>query len=246
MTTGPELFGRYAFPPNALGYCGPADSELTKGIATIDVSRELARVVQQFDGAWPYLELIGGCTGLDPLDRRVVEAYWIGNDLLDGLDALTWGNSVDDRFRARAGGNWESVESGIGDGVPNHAFHVFCVYPWVGLLRSGHADHALNVLDRCRIRWGTVESVAGSRTSVRSRPLTWDGEILGLGEPVVEVVSDIVGRQQHNPGSVVSLHWDYICDAIDGRQLGHLQRQTSAHLEIVNRSRRHLERVIER
>ena len=88
--------------------------------------------------------------------------------------------------------------------------------------------------------------MAGSRTTVRSRPLTWDGETLGLGEPDVEVVSDTVGGRRHKPGSVVSMHWDYICDALDGRQLGHLQRQTSAHLEIVNRSRRDLERVIER
>ena len=26
MTAGPILFARYAYPPNALGYCGPADS----------------------------------------------------------------------------------------------------------------------------------------------------------------------------------------------------------------------------
>jgi ABC-type polar amino acid transport system ATPase subunit len=47
---------------------------------------EVTRVVQQFEGAWPYLEVIGGLAGLDPLDARVVEAYWIGNGLIDGID----------------------------------------------------------------------------------------------------------------------------------------------------------------
>ena len=42
--------------------------------------RGLRALAQQFAGAWPYLELIAPATGLaDPLDRRVVEAYWVGS-----------------------------------------------------------------------------------------------------------------------------------------------------------------------
>ena len=37
-----------------------------------------------FEGAYPYLELIASENGIaDPLDARVVEAYWLGNDLLE-------------------------------------------------------------------------------------------------------------------------------------------------------------------
>ncbi len=246
MTSGPDLFSRYAFPPNVLGYCGPSDAGLTEGLAGTEARRELAHIIEQFEGAWPYLELIGGLSGLDPLDTRVVEAYWIGNDLLDRVDTLTWGNSVDDRFRARAGSGWSTVETGIVDGAPNHAFHVFCVYPWVGLLQSGYADHALGVIDRCRIRWGTVEACSGSDVIVRCPPLTWDGEVLALGEPVVETVAGSLGSTGYQPGAVVSLHWEYVCEQLDARQLGHLQRQTSRHLSIVNGSRRDLAGVLER
>ena len=246
MMTGPELFAQYAFPPNVLGYCGPADSGLTEGLAASGAVGELAHVVVQFEGAWPYLELIGGRSGLDPLDPRVVEAYWIGNELLDGFDTLTWGNSVDERFRARSGSNWSTVESGIADGAPNHAFHVFCVYPWVGLLRSGYADHALEVIDRCRIRWGTVEACVGRDLIVNSIPLVWDGATLSLGEPRLETVAGSIGSTVYQPGAVVSLHWDYVCEELGPRQLGHLQRQTSRHLSIVNGSRRDLAGVLER
>lgn len=245
MTTGPELFGKYAFPPNALGYCGPADSKLTRGLTSGEESTEFVQVVQQFEGAWPYLELIGGLSGLDPLDPLVVEAYWIGNGLLDGFDMLTWGNSLDDRFRQRAGSRWSTVEFGITAGAPNHAFHVFCVYPWVGLLRSGYAEHALEVIDRCRIRWGTVESRVGLDVAVKSRPLIWDGTTLALGESRVENVIGSLATTTLRPGAIVSLHWDYVCEELDQGQLSHLQRQTLRHLSIVNGSRRELAGVLE-
>ena len=51
---------------------------------------EIARRARQFDGAWAYLESIARAAGIaDPLDERVVEAYWIGNDLLDRVDPGT-------------------------------------------------------------------------------------------------------------------------------------------------------------
>ncbi len=237
MTAGAELFARYAFPPNVLGYCGPdgqswADTIEGDGDGGGAVA-EATRVVQQFEGAWPYLEIIGGLAGLDPLDERVVEAYWIGNDLIDGIDVLTWGNSIDERFRGRAGQAWTALSDTIPEGRPNHAFHVFCVYPWVGLLRSGHADHALEVIDRCRIRWGRVVTTQGADVIVESRHLTWDGTDLGLGEPGTETVQRTTGGPPVRPGDLVSLHWHHLCDVIDDRQVARLRAETARHLRLV-------------
>src|SRR5690242_20609398 len=81
--SGPVLFARYAFGPNRLGYCGPeAVTELfEEGTAGHD-DRALRELARGFEGAWPYLELIASANGLaDPLDRWVVEAYWLGNEL---------------------------------------------------------------------------------------------------------------------------------------------------------------------
>src|SRR5512141_849475 len=79
-TNGAILFARYAYPPNELGYCGPPDHkallEYGSGQAFDPGLVELAR---GFAGAWPYLEFIAAQTGIrTPLDRRVVEAYWLG------------------------------------------------------------------------------------------------------------------------------------------------------------------------
>src|SRR4029450_6228176 len=134
--SGPVLFARYAFPPNHHGYCGPADSAgfLQLGVAGDD--RGLRAMAREFAGAWPYLELIAHGTGLeDPLDRRVVEAYWVGSHRLDRIGVRAIGDSMEHRFRRKTGPLFGSLTEGVlAGGVPHHSFAVFCIYPWVGLL----------------------------------------------------------------------------------------------------------------
>lgn len=235
--SGPSQFARFALPPNAYGYCGPADLDLVAElVAAGDTAvEEMRAVAQQFEGAWPYLQFISDTAGGDPLSADVVEAYWIGNNLLRDIDTLAWGNSVEDRFRPRAGDRWRVLSDGIVGGVPNHAFHVFCVYPWVGLLRAGYADNALEVIDQCRIRWGTVVEVIGPDVLVRSQPLAWDGRVISHGAERVEHVRiPIDDGSELQSGDLVALHWDYVCQVLSPRQHQHLVRYHDRHLAIAN------------
>jgi hypothetical protein len=239
---GPVLFARYAFPPNSHGFCGPADSGglFEYGVAGRD-DGGLRAMARQFAGAWPYLQLIAGATGLrDPLDRRVVEAYWVGSPRLDLVGTRAVGNSMEDRFRAMTGSRFATLSEGVlAGGVPHHSFAVLCVYPYTGLLTDRRkAPHALTVLDRCRIRWGRVLAVHGDRVEVESRPLVWDGQALSLGdagtETVVQSVDGVGMVGGVAPGDWVSLHWEWVCDRLTERQVGRLRRYTERHLAIVN------------
>jgi len=139
--SGPVLFARYAFGPNRLGYCGPdAADELLAEAARQTDDRALRELARSFEGAWPYLELIARANGLaDPLDRRVVEGYWLGNDLIGRIPSGVLADSLDRRFQGRLRpSEWRWLAAAPGDGaVPVHAFHVLDVFPRVGLLRSG-------------------------------------------------------------------------------------------------------------
>jgi hypothetical protein len=241
LTSGATLFARYAYPPNELGYCGPPDSRaLLHYGAAGQVDRGLVQLAEGFSGAWPYLEFIAGATGIRaPLDRRVVEAYWLGGGLLDTIDMQEFGSSLLDRFRKRAGKGWGYLAEAIPAGaVPNHSFHVFGVYPWVGLLRTGRADTPLEHLEKCRIRWGQVVSTDGDQVTVLSRPLSYDGTDIGLGERRLETARraiDGVGfLDPFRPGEWVSLHWGWVCDRLSRRQLQLLQRSTMRQFEITN------------
>jgi hypothetical protein len=251
---GPGLFARYAYPPNALGYCGPGDPDgLLEEGAAFDPSmggdargeiraatREIADRARSFEGAWPYLELIAVANRIrDPLDRRVVEAYWVGNSLLDAVTPSLLGGSIESRFRPRTGRAWEKlVEVFPAASRPHHSFHVFAIYPWVGLLRTGHVDEPLRVLDQCRVRWGLVEEVHGDVALVRSRPLTWEGGKLGYGPARLETATvarsglGFVGGLR--PGEWVSLHWDWISDRLTKRQRESLAHYSALSLAAVN------------
>ena len=240
-TSGPYLFARFAYPPNELGYCGPADAQAM--LEQLDSDRQdeaLRAAASRFEGAWPYLQLIAAANRLtDPLDRRVVEAYWVGNTLLDRVDAGLLAGSLEDRFRSRVGQRLERLVAPVPAGArPHHNFHVFGVYPWLGLIRSGVVDRPLYVLDRCRIRWGRVESVQGEEAIVSSRPLDWDGRVLSLGEPRLEHVRAAADGHALATtlatGDWCALHWDWVCAPLTRRQLDELRRRTRQTLDVVN------------
>lgn len=241
LDAGALLFGRYAFPPNDLGYCGPdrAD-ELLDRVSSGASGPGLEEVVRAFEGAWPYLELIGECLGRAPLDPLVVEKYWLGGDALQRCGGAAFARSLEERFRPRLTRlEFERFVAAVAaGGTPHHNFHVFAVYPWVGLLRDGHVDGPLAVLDRCRIRWGQVLSVDGDTAVVESRRLEWDGRLLSLAPPTPEVVHVRRGGRalasDVRPGGWVSMHWDWICDWIGPVRITRLRNATSHELAAVN------------
>jgi hypothetical protein len=238
-TPGPVLFARYAYPPNALGYCGPSDAEALRECAALGVDApELHALARRFEGAWPYLTLIASATGRpDPLDAAVVEAYWLGNPLLERIPASLLASNLDDRFAARAGRHRDELEAlaRLG-GRAHHNFHVFAVYPWVGMLRAGYAEAPLRVLNSCRVRWGRVTALDGAGTAtVASRPLWWDGKGLCLAPPAKERVR-VDASLRVRVGDDVALHWDWLCDVLDARRLARLRHYTATQLRLVNQA----------
>jgi hypothetical protein len=242
MTSGPVTFARYAYPPNALGYCGPDDAASVLGYAAAGVGDAgLVALARQFAGAWPYLTLIAGSNGrADPLDAAVVEAYWLGNPLLERVSPGLFAAHLEDRFRRRIGHSFGDLAAlAIRGGRAHHNFHVFAVYPWVGLLRAGRSAEPMRVLDSCRIRWGRVLGVHEGLVDVESQPLRWNGRELLLGAPRVERATAVGPLTPGlRAGDMVSLHWDWVCDVLDARQLAALRGYTASQLRLVNRALR--------
>lgn len=241
MTPGGVRFVRYAYPPNALGYCGPDDhlALFEYGTQRVD-DGGLRALARDFDGAWPYLELIAHSNHLDPLDEAVVESYWIGNGLLNRVVITEFGNSMEDRFRARTGPSWDAViDAVIAGAKPHHGFHVFCVYPWVGLMRTGSVSQPLRVLDQCRIRWGTVVEVGDDTAVVESQPLILQGDRLSLGPRGLETA--VWAADGHgftsplSPGDLVSMHWGWICEQLSPSGASTLARETVFAMGLANR-----------
>ena len=221
MCPGVELFARYAHAPNALGFCGPSS-----GVAGSEA--QVRAAARRFSGAWPYLQVLARLTGTDdPLDHRLVEAYWLGRDL--GVDHARFGEELLAVIGPQAGHYWTHLTPELlATGSPDHGFHVFGVYPWSRLLGAG--PEPLHVLDSCRIRWGVVVARDGTWIEVSASHLTWDGAVLGLADPEVERIPGANVQVDVEVGDQVALHWEWLCDHLTDAQRDALERSTRREL----------------
>ncbi|WP_067473167.1 DUF6390 family protein [Nocardia amamiensis] len=233
---GAEMFARYAYEPNRLGYCGPPDAAALR-----DGSDEQVRAVaRRFSGAWPYLQVMATMTGIaDPLDRRLVESYWLGGGVGAALDPAGFTAELLALLGPVAGGYWTHLTPQLAEEAgANHCFHVFGVYPWSRLLGHGH-EYPLHVLDSCRITWGTVLDRTGNEIALRCRRLGWDGQRLALSPETVQPVPIRVHGYAAVPdvsvGEWVAVHWGRLCGRLDDVQVRGLEAGTTRQLEVTNR-----------
>lgn len=234
---------RYAFGPNRLHYCGPdASNEIRSYINESASDPGLEGLLAQFQTMFPYLRHIAEANAIrDPFDSRVVEAYWIGNELLDNISQqkfyrhLVEGQEIKKKIGARS---FALVAEKIGQGaVPHHSFHVLDIWRRTGQLDR---EHTLEGMDECRVSWGRVKNVNGPSITVTAEPLRYANGKLFLGAPAekklarrLEAEYDI---EQIKPGDVVSIHWSVPCEVITERQAAMLRKYTLRHLSLANRT----------
>jgi hypothetical protein len=238
-TSGLLLFIRYAFMPNHLGYCGGNENEvLLEHAVEGRPDPRLAPLLGKFTGAVPYLRTIAAANGIgDPFDPRVVEAYWIGNELLDGVEAGDLYRALEERFGRHlpAKVRDQVLRKPPSGAKPYHLFHVLDVY------RHLEADSVgMAAMENCRISWGQVKEVDGASVTVDRRPLTMAGGKLALGQARAErVLRSFEGRGFADtlaPCDWVSIHWGWICETLDARRLANLRRASAAALALANQT----------
>jgi hypothetical protein len=234
--SGALLFARFAAPPNSLGYCGGDDHRtLVELLAAGLDGPELVRLCRAFEGAWPYLRLIATSADLaDPLDPRVVEAYWIGNRLLDRVTPAAFAADLERRFKprtARAEWPW-LVDKPVDGSLPHHSFHVLEVMPRIGLLRAGHVAAILPSMEQCLIRPARVIASDPNGLIVETRPLVMVDGRLTFGPPVVQGIRD--GQVAVAPDDVIAIHWGWSCGRLTPRQSHRLRSITALAMRRAN------------
>jgi hydrogenase maturation factor len=239
VSSGLLLFIRYAFMPNHLGYCGGNENELLlERAATGKPDPRLTPLLTKFTGALPYLRSIAAANGIgDPFDARVVEAYWVGNDLLAGVEAGDLYKTLEDRFGPDLPRQLrEQVLRKPPQGAkPFHLFHVVDVYRHLERETVGMA-----AMDSCRISWGRVRTVEDASLVVDRQPLVMREGRLALGEAQPErVLRSLDGlgfATDVGVGDWVSIHWGWACEVLDQRRLANLRRWSSVHLTLANQT----------
>lgn len=239
------LCAKYSSAPNFFGYCGPDENETLVGDVSAQRSqKEISSILREFETLYLYLRLISYENNVaDPFDRRVVEAYWVGNRLLDTIPNVDYDALLKERF---------SLEKKIGSqkymGIrqkvlksrlyPHHSFHVFNIFK-----RTGHdpSFHTLRTMDECRIGWGKVieKREKAKNIVVETRPLEMENNLLRLGEPKPKTLHhDYRGKTLLTgvrKGDWVSFHWGFVCDTLTPIQLRNLRYYTQKSIEFYNK-----------
>lgn len=230
------MFARYAYAPNALGYCGPPLGATLRDGSVADV-RAAAR---KFSGAWPYLRVLSRLTGIaDPLDYRLVEAYWLGGGVGTDVEPGRFFDELLAIIGPQAGRYWSHLTPELAhEAAGNHCFHVFGVYPWTRFLGRGLDEHPLSVLDSCRITWATVVSRTGDAVEVSRQSLIWDGEALALAAPSSQLLDVWADGYSAVPdvsvGEEVAVHWGRLCGRLPPEQVVALAESTHRQLRVTN------------
>ena len=232
---------RYAFGPNRLHFCGPdANREIWDYVNDGFTDFGLQKLLQGFEALYPYLIHIATQSGIsDPFDPRVVEAYWLGNNLLRRIEKRALHRHLTDTFRLQdkyPGKPFRDLETRIGEGLlPNHNHHVLNV---PHAMRGATAEGDVSFMDSCRVSWGQVKAVSGPSITVEYEPLWRVGDTLTLGEPIQK---KLVRRLEADydfdmltPGQYVSIHWDIPCEIITPQEVAKLRRHTFEAIHLAN------------
>lgn len=166
-----QLASRFSLAPNSLGYCG-RDSATERFVSCIQkgncefVEEEL----RKFIVLHPYYKTLANITKLPIISYELIEAYWIGNTLLDQASLEHYGwllkafkeQGVPDSHIAELKKNPPPVF------IPNHLFQVL----YIGVGRaSGAVPFNIESINNCMIRWGTVEKIESTTITAKLHSL---------------------------------------------------------------------------
>ena len=233
--SGPKLAALYGLIPNKLGFCGPKQELLKKFISGELSVSEILPTLEKFEAAYAYYQLIARKNGIgSPFNKKVVEAYWLGNELLEKITVDDLRHFILEKFTkpgllskteaARRAKNIPHFSK------PHHSFHVMVL----GAV-TGSVDFTGNtkLKDICRVGWGRVIKVKNKnekgktgKITVSYAPLT-GAKTIEFGKPKRK---DIIWDKDLLPsievGDWVSFHWNYAIQKLNEENIVNLYKYT--------------------
>lgn len=232
---------RYAFMPNKLSFCGPDKNKDLFGYCSYQKTDQgLNLILKDFQVMYPYLRMIASSNKIkDPFDKRVIEAYWIGNSLLENISKskLYWHLLDKQKLKKKLNRKLlKKVISKIPLGAkPHHSFHVLSVWKRTGNLG---VYHMVKTMDLCRISWGEVMEIGDFNLKVRYKPLVLLADKLGFGSfvehNITYKINDSGFVNDLNVGDWISFHWNFVCEKLNLNQVANLEKYTKESIKIVN------------
>lgn len=235
--SGARLATLYSLMPNRLGFCGPQEGcvygKLRKFLLGEISEKEIRKILSKFEASYAYYKLIARKNDIrDPLNKKVVEAYWLGNKLLEKVNAEDVKKMILKDFVKP---NLLSQETAIQrialipkNSKAHHSFHVFILGSVTG--RVDFKDVKLR--DICRPGWGKVISMKGDKVLVEYEPLAEKSGKIKFGKKKRKYINwDRKLVPDISLGDWVSFHWDFLAQKLKKENIKNLEKYTKSNLK---------------
>ena len=242
--SGLKLAAIYGYPPSKLGFCGLGTR---KNLTTINnylggkkgLESKVRQILSTFEAAFSYYQLIAQKNSIkDPFDQGVVEAYWLGNELLENVtgedlrklvltDFVRPGLLKPEQAKTKADLIKKTTRA-------HHSFHVL----FIGSI-TGRIKLVGKLVDICRVSWGKVKDVGPKSILVSYKPLIdMDGKY-SYGPRVDQALTwEKSNRLDLQKGKVVSFHWGKVCQILTRGQKENLIKYTKQNINTFNARRK--------
>lgn len=231
----------YAFGPNRLHYCGPdKNREILAYMRNKTSNPGLESLLKSFQTMYPYLRHIAWSNNIkDPFNEKVIEAYWIGNDLLDAINKKRFYCYLleDLEIKKKIGIKpFDAIIKKLRQGaVPHHSFHVINI--WLQRSSKSHEEILQNI-ELCRISWGKVLDIDGPNIAIETEPLLIENKTLVFGKPIVKKITRGLDAnyeiEQLKIDDIITTHWGVPCEVISNEQVKMLRKYTERHIKLVS------------
>jgi hypothetical protein len=222
----------YSIPPNSLGYCGPKESqqafkEFLAGPSP-ENSEKAQACLRRFYALFPYLELIARENGRQPFDSLVIEAYWLGNSLLENIRFKETQKTI---LGLQKHGLPKSIAekkaSELPEGMkPHHSMHVL----YVNFINP-KVRPAIQNLSSCLVQWAEVKEASEKTPLAKGMELFAESGQLKLREKTKKIQNPF--GLELKPKGLVSVHWNQAIEKISKTQSKNLKKATEETLSLI-------------
>ncbi len=198
---------KYSIAPNSLGYCGCANSDNTfinfvKNPNKNKLKKTLTDL-ESFTGVKNYCEFIGKCNSLKKFDDRVLNAYWIGNELLKQASGKKIQNLIKSFYSnglITKETEQKMLSKNLNNAIPHHSFHVLFFTSFSKKLKKNIENKS-----NCLITWGKILEEKNSKFLVNAVILQKKNKKIKLVEKQKTINKSLCNGKI---GKIFSINWN--------------------------------------
>jgi len=234
-----ELACRFSYITNRLRYCGPKDAFKDFRLALEGKrynNKKIKDELRRYEGLSVYLESIGAINSLDMFDYKVIESYWLGNDLLDSFTKNDLKKIIFKLIKKGLPKTYASdLANRIPDGMnPSHSFNVL----FVGVGRTtGAVPTNIITINKCLILDAKILKVTDRQLIVNTTPLTISKGVLKNSKSeiqYIDYIKELLPRLK--VGDNIAIHWDFACKLLNNKEVGNLRKYTQLNIDALNQA----------